>query len=72
MLSTKALSLLANTLAPKIAEQIMQSEEFTEFMHTLVPTLIDKEMGEMDDDLYFEISLAVMERLSLVATKYPG
>ena len=72
MLSTKALSLLANTLAPKIAEQIMQSEEFVEFLHTMIPALVDAEVGECDDDLAFDLSLMCMERLSLVATKYPG
>lgn len=70
MLSTKALTLLANTLAPKIAESIMQSEEFVEFLHTAIPALVDTEVGECDDDLHFDLSMLIMERLSLVAANY--
>jgi hypothetical protein len=66
-LSAKTFNLLADTLAPRVAEAIISSDEFIEFMHTMVPSLIDTECGEMDEDLHFELALAVMERLSLVA-----
>jgi hypothetical protein len=66
-LSTKALNLLADSLAPKVAEVILNSDEFIEFMHTVVPPIIDTECGEMDEDLHFDLSLAVMERIVLRA-----
>jgi hypothetical protein len=66
-LSTKALNLLANGLAPKIAEELYSSEAFMEFMHNQVPAIIDSEIGEMDDDLMFDLSLLVMERIILKA-----
>jgi hypothetical protein len=69
-LSTKALNILADTLAPKIAEQIMQSESFIEYLHEVIPALVDTEVGEMDCDLHFDLSMMVLERLSLVAVKY--
>jgi len=72
MLSTKALTLLANTLAPKIAEQIMQSDEFVEFLHEHIPALVDAELGECDCDLHFDLSMMCMERLSLQAADYGG
>ena len=65
MLSTKTLNLLADTLAPKVAEVLCSSEEFLEFMHKQVPGVIDTEVGEMDDDLLFDLSLMVMERIVL-------
>jgi hypothetical protein len=64
-LSTKALNLLADSLAPKIAEELYSSEAFMEFMHNQVPAIIDSEIGEMDDDLMFDLSLLVMERIIL-------
>ncbi len=67
MLSTKTLHLLAKTLAPKVAEVLYGSEEFVEFMHKTIPAVIDAEVGEMDEDMLFDLSLMVMERLDLVA-----
>ena len=69
-LSHKTFTLLANTLAPKIAEQIMQSESFIEYLHKVIPALVDTEVGECDEDLHFDLSMMVMERLALVATEY--
>ena len=66
-LSIKALNLLADSLAPKIAEELYSSEAFMEFMHSQVPAIIDSEIGEMDDDLMFDLSLLVMERIILKA-----
>jgi hypothetical protein len=64
-LSTKTLNLLANSLAPTVAEKIMQSEEFIEFLHTMIPPLIESELGEVEDDLHFDLSLMVMEKMYL-------
>ena len=69
-LSHKAFTILANTLAPKIAEQIMQSESFIEYLHEVIPAFVDAEVGEMDCDLHFDLSMMVMERLALVAVEY--
>jgi hypothetical protein len=64
-LSTKTLQLLAKTLAPTVAEKIMQSEEFVELLHTMIPALIDAELGEVDCDLHFDLSMLVMEKMYL-------
>jgi hypothetical protein len=66
-LSTKALNLLADSLAPKVAEELYSSEAFMEFMHRQVPSIIDSEIGEMDDDLMFDLALMCMERIILKA-----
>jgi hypothetical protein len=64
-LSTKTLQLLAKTLAPTIAEKIMQSEEFVQLLHTMIPALVEAELGEVDDDVLFDLSLITMEKMSL-------
>jgi hypothetical protein len=66
-LSTKALNLLADSLAPKIAEELYSSEAFVGFMHNQVPAIIDAELGECDDDMMFDLSLLVMELIILKA-----
>lgn len=72
MLNQKTMTLLANTLAPKIAEEIVRSEEFIETLMTLIPGLVDKELGECDEDLHFDLSMMVMERMDLVAKPFGG
>jgi len=64
-LSQKTTTLLANTLAPKIAEQIMQSESFIEYLHEVIPAFVDAEVGEMDCDLHFDLSMMIMEKMRL-------
>jgi hypothetical protein len=66
-LSTKTLQLLAKTLAPTIAEKIMQSDEFVEFLHNVLPDLVDAELGECEEDLHFDLSMLVMDRITLTA-----
>jgi hypothetical protein len=66
-LSTKALNLLADSLAPKIAEELYSSEAFMEFMHNQVPAIIDAELGECGDDMMFDLALMCMERIILKA-----
>lgn len=72
MLSTKGLNLLADALAPNIAKQIMSSEAFVEVLMELIPGLVDAELGECDEDLHYELSMLVMERITLGADKPQG
>jgi hypothetical protein len=67
MLSDKAIKLLADTLAPKVVERIYQSEEFITFLHEQIPAAIDAEAGEMDDDLFYDLALCVMDKMRLTA-----
>jgi hypothetical protein len=64
-LSHKAFTILANTLAPKIAEQIMQSESFIEYLHEVIPAFVESELGEVEQDLHFDLSMMVMEKMRL-------
>jgi hypothetical protein len=66
-LSNKTLQLLAKSLAPTIAEKIMQSDEFVEFLHNVLPDLVDAELGECEEDLHFDLSMLVMDRIILTA-----
>jgi hypothetical protein len=68
-LSNKAINILAENLAPKAAEAILLSEEWVALCQDLVPSIVDAELGEMDPDLYFDVSLAVMDHLTIKAVK---
>jgi hypothetical protein len=67
MLSNKALNLLAAAIAPKVVEHIFESDEWVTLCHEVVPGGVIKEIGEVDEDLLFELSLAVMDRIVLKA-----
>ena len=69
MLSTKAVRILATTVAPKVVEKLFASEEFTDMLHETIPDLVVSELGELDEDLMIELSLAVMDCISLKACK---
>ena len=45
----------------------MQSDEFVEFLHTMIPALIEAELGEVEDDVLFDLSLITMEKITLTA-----
>jgi hypothetical protein len=66
-LSTKAIRTLAEAITPRVIDYIFSSEQWTTFCHDIVPEAIDAELGEMDDDLYFELALCVMDRIMLKA-----
>ena len=65
MLSTKAYQMLANTLAPRIANELQSSEAFVDLMHEVIPDLITQELGEMDDETLFELSMCVLDKIYL-------
>jgi hypothetical protein len=67
MLSDKTYNLLANTLAPKVIDELYSSDEFITFLHEQVPAVITKELGEVDEDVLFELSLVVMDKIILTS-----
>ena len=65
MLSNKAINLLAKSLAPDVANEIFESEAWVTLCHEVVPAAVTKLIGEVDEDLLFELSLAIMDRVSV-------
>jgi hypothetical protein len=67
MLSNKALNILAEKIAPKVVDAIFESEEWITLCHDLVPDVVTRELGDLDDDLHFELSLMIMDRIFITA-----
>lgn len=65
MLSSKAYNMLAKTLAPKVIDELFSSDKFITFLHEEVPAVIEAELGEMDEETLFELSLCVMDKIIL-------
>ena len=66
-LSNKALNILAEKIAPKVADAIFESEAWMDLCHTIVPDVVTREIGDCDEDLLFELSLITMDRITLKA-----
>ena len=64
-LSTQSVSKIADALKPAVIEYIYADEGFTEYMQTAVTEGIRATMGDMDQDLLFEISMLIFDRVEL-------
>ena len=67
MLSTKSLNLLADRIAPMVADYVQNDQRFLDVIHETVTDGVADALDETDEDMLFEISLMVFERLALVA-----
>ena len=69
MLSNKAVNILASSIAEGIVDDILASDEFINMLHETVPDLVTARLGECEGDLLFDLSLAVMDRITIKACK---
>ena len=67
MLSTKALNILAEKIAPKVADAIFEDERWVDLLHEIVPDVVAREIGDCDEDLLFDLSLITMDKILLKA-----
>jgi hypothetical protein len=64
-LSTTSVSKIADALKPTVLNYIYEDEGFTEYMQTAIVEGIRATMGDMDEDLLFELSMLIFDRIEL-------
>ncbi len=64
-LSTQSFSKIADALKPAVIDHIYADEGFTEYLQTAVTEGIRATMGDMDEDLLFEIGMLIFDRIEL-------
>jgi hypothetical protein len=64
-LSTESVSKIADALKPAVLEYIYADDGFTEYMQTAVVDAIRTTMGDMDEDLLFELGMLIFDRIEL-------
>jgi hypothetical protein len=64
-LSAESISKIADSLKPAVIEYIYADEAFTEYMQTAVVDAIQTTMGNMDEDLLFELGMLIFDRIEL-------
>ena len=65
MLSNTTIQKMSAALAPEVMDNIYSSEAFVTMMHEVIPDIITAKMGEIDDELLYELSLCVMDKIYL-------
>jgi hypothetical protein len=64
-LSNQTISNLASALVPEVIDYIYEDQRWCEFMHEVVPDALQDKLGEIDEDLKFELALCIMDRIGL-------
>ena len=64
-LSNQTIINLASALVPEVIDYIYQDERWCEFMQELVPDALQEKLGEVDEDLKFELAMCIMDRICL-------
>ena len=64
-LSPKTTSDLASALVPEVIDYIYQDERWCEFMHEVIPDALQDKLGEVDEDLKFDLAMCIMDRICL-------
>lgn len=64
-LSTQSVSKIADALKPAVINYIYEDEGFVEYMQTAIVDGIRETMGNMDDDLLFELGMLIFDRIEL-------
>lgn len=65
MLSNQTISKIADAVKKDVIEHIYMNEKYAEAMQGLVTEALDATLGEMDEDLYFDIAMLIFERIEL-------
>ena len=64
-LSSQSVSKIADALKPAVIEYVYADEGFTEYMQTAIVEGIRDTMGDMDEDLLFELGMLIFDRIEL-------
>ena len=62
-LSHSSVTQIADALKPAIIEYLIADDNVTQALQDAVPEGIREVMGDMDDDLFFEIGMLVFDRI---------
>ena len=64
-LSAKCVSQLADALKNDVINYMYEDERYAELMHDLVSDALRAKLGDVDEDLFFEIGMCLVDRIEL-------
>ena len=64
-LSTKTVRNIADSIKKEIIDHIYQNETYASMMQQLLCEALDAKMGEMDDEIHFELGMILFDTIEL-------
>lgn len=68
-LSNQTYQNLANALKDEVVDFIFESDAYFDFMRETIPEAIQAKLGPVDDEVLFELSMCLMDKIYLKADK---
>lgn len=68
-LSNRTVQSLSDALAPEVVDYIYQDERWITFLHEIIPDAIISTLGQVDNEVLFDLSLCVMDSLVVKSAK---
>lgn len=64
-LSDSTINKLSSALTSEVIDYIYADERWVEFLMEIVPDAVIEKMGSIDDDLMYELSMCIMDKIYL-------
>lgn len=64
-LSDQTISKLADALLPEVVSYIFEDNRWCDFLHEIIPDAVQENLGDVDEDLKFELALCIMDKILL-------
>ena len=64
-LSSETFHKLSQALTPEVIDYIHEDERYVIFMQEIIPDALTKKMGQLEENLLFELSLSIMDSIFL-------
>ena len=69
-LSTKSIQDIASALVPDVIKYIDEDSRYVDFMQEVIPDAIQSYLGNVDEDLKFELSMCIMDKISFYKSDF--
>ena len=69
-LSTKSIQDIASALVPDVVKYIEEDSRYVDFMQEVIPDAIQSYLGNVDEDLKFELSMCIMDKISFYKSNF--
>ena len=64
-LSSETFHKLSQALTPEVIDYIHEDERYVIFMQEIIPDALTKKMGQLEENLLFELSYSIMDSIFL-------
>ena len=63
-LSNNTIQNLSDALTPEVVDYIFNDERWIDFLHEIIPDAIEEKLGDVDNDLKFDLAMCIMDKIS--------